>query len=681
MRKMVVLLLILMIPVVVFSATTGKIMGKVIDGESKEALLGVNVMVVGTSLGAATDENGEFFILNVSPGTWNIRVNMIGYASEIKQGVVVYSDLSSEVNFDLKFSVIEGEEVIVEAKRPLIQKDISSSRNTITSEQIQSVPVDNIVGLVGLSAGFVDGHARGGRDGEILFFIDGVANVDPMSNAQEGNISNLGIEEISVITGGFSAEYGNAQSGIVNVVTKEGGSSFSGSIRHKLSFDRNELQNTEFGIGGPIPFFNSRWFISGEALDTKGFYDGSDDKDYSLSGKYTMRATKQDVLTVTGTWGERERQLYNHRWMNNSYEDEDVDGDGILDNYTVMQASDALEYAEKYGLSIGDVDTETKRWVQIETDRDLDGNFVLGDGDFTKEDANGSNDYDKIDRNKDGDTTDVFWMADNLADFEYNTNSASLKWSHTFSKRTFIEIQGSRYLTAMRYNVEENINEIGLGVDYNGNDILESGVDLFTDYNENDYIDASEEAYPDNPEKWLTWSDVPNGNAQTVDGYYSYGTGTTYSRNRWNTDEKITWTMKGSLTSQVTNHHKLKSGFEYKMWDIFDHDVDLPSGGNLYGGSLGIRDGKGIEDGYAIQPFMVSAYLEDKMEYKGINVNAGLRYDYFDPVFDNYPSDPENPVINETTGGEVSDPRSVDPKYYWSPRLGITHPITEKDVL
>jgi len=120
---------------------------------------------------------------------------------------------------------------------------------------------------------------------------------------------------------------------------------------------------------------------------------------------------------------------------------------------------------------------------------------------------------------------------------------------------------------------------------------------------------------------------------------------------------------------------------EYEVYNIFDHDVDLASGGNVYGQNLGQSHDWGQENQDAIRPYIMAAFVENKMEYYGMIVNLGLRFDYFNPNWDNIPKDLDDPVVNPSTGGEVLDPTSARAKFYWSPRLGIAHPITTKDVL
>ncbi len=223
------ILLLFVFNAVAYSQTAGKISGFVID-ETSEPLVGVNVIVRGTSLGAATDMDGEFFILNVPPGTYDVEASMIGYASVRIEGLKVSVNRTVSVDFNLQPSVIQGEAVVVKADRIALKKDQTSSIRNISAEQIKLLPVQSVGEVVSMQPGVVGSHFRGGRNDEVSYLIDGVAVSDAYSHEKKTSTVNPEIvEEVEVITGTFNAEYGNAMSGVVNIVTKEGRNRFEGS--------------------------------------------------------------------------------------------------------------------------------------------------------------------------------------------------------------------------------------------------------------------------------------------------------------------------------------------------------------------------------------------------------------------------------------------------------------------
>ena len=215
--------LLLFLTSIILAGTTGKISGSVKDNQTGETLVGVNIVLVGTTFGASTDIEGNFFILNVPPGTYSVRASSLGYASVVKTNVRVDIDQSTEIKFSLSQEVVQGEEVVIVAERPVVQKDVSSTRANISEKEIQSLPVTSISAVVGLQAGVQGGLViRGGDADQTAFIVDGLTLRNERDNTPYSGISLSSVQDVQVQTGGFNAEYGNIRSGIVNVVTKEG---------------------------------------------------------------------------------------------------------------------------------------------------------------------------------------------------------------------------------------------------------------------------------------------------------------------------------------------------------------------------------------------------------------------------------------------------------------------------
>jgi outer membrane receptor protein involved in Fe transport len=689
-KIMNIVLVLMMIPALLFAGTTGKIAGKVTDKQTGLPLPGANVMIRGTSIGAAANMNGEYFILSITPGTYTVEATMIGYSALIQTEVSIRVDLTTPLNFALNSEVLDmGQTVTIVADRPLIQKDLTASRKIASAEEVMAAPVEDVQGAVELTAGVAGNNFRGGRAGEAMYTLDGVALVDPMTGTFESDVPLMSLEEVSVMTGGFSAEYGNIQSGLVSMVTKEGGSEYHGGLRYKTNdlgnadlnksighhyttlkdmrdnnmfidnFSRAEnLKNFEWSIGGPEPITTYlfkkpdklNFFFGGEVFDNTGRFPGQADKKGSLNGKLAFRPTSGIKVALTGmkTW--RHQNFYYHGYKNTTYE-------SLIDS--------------------------TKEW-------DVNNIIKGGTYDATKvvaRDYNGDGDTNDIidgrDLNHNGFIGDELSMLDNVEYQEDNTDEFSLSLTHPLRAKTFYEVKLSRYMTKMHYNVNERINEDlnGDGIfdskteDLNGNGIWDWQVygaktDIFVDDNNNGFIDASENNSRD---KWIPWKEIPFGRYQDTESFYWYGIAPnlSYNRNRWNNDIKTTYSAKVDFTSQITNRQQIKAGFSWDYFDLFDYDVDMASGGNVYGQNIHVYPNSG------------ALYVQDKMEYEGMIVNLGMRMDYFDANFDNYPSDLENPVPDsiKTVGGIIHDPTSVESKYYWSPRLGVAFPFSEKDLI
>jgi outer membrane receptor protein involved in Fe transport len=223
-------------------AASGKIAGTVIDKASGDPLPGANVLIEGLSLGAATDTEGQFFILNVPPGIYSVRVEMIGYKAVVQRDVRISIDLTTTINFETETEAIAGEEVVIVAEQPIIQPDISGSQRVVDVVELQAAPFQSIANLVTNQVSIDNVGAyedrpeiRGNSIDNSLFIVDGVSQSDMVSNRPRYSVNLDAIQEVSLQTGGFSARYGNLRSGIVNVITKEGGQRISASANVQYS--------------------------------------------------------------------------------------------------------------------------------------------------------------------------------------------------------------------------------------------------------------------------------------------------------------------------------------------------------------------------------------------------------------------------------------------------------------
>jgi len=223
------LFMLLLFPVLA-SAQTGKIRGVVTDKNSGETIIGANVVISGTTRGSATNIDGEYIIIGISPGKYNLEVSYLGYKKVVISDVLVRIDLTTTQDFPLEEETFQGEEITVVATKELVQKDVTASLASVGREQIQAIPVESLAEVVGLQAGVVDGHFRGGRQGEVGYWVDGIPVTDVFNGGVGQNIENNSVQEVQVVTGAFAAEYGQAMSGIVNIVTRDGSNEFTGGF-------------------------------------------------------------------------------------------------------------------------------------------------------------------------------------------------------------------------------------------------------------------------------------------------------------------------------------------------------------------------------------------------------------------------------------------------------------------
>ena len=304
------------------AGTAGKISGKVLD-ENGDPLIGCNIILKGTLIGTSSNEKGQFYILNVPPGNYDISASMIGYATLTIKNINVIVDLNEKVNFQLNSKTIEGDEVVVLAKKPTVRMDQTSTSAIINAESIENLPVSEISDLIELQAGVVKNesggfHIRGGRTGEVSFWVDGISTTDSYDNSSGLEIENSGIQEVQVISGTFNAEYGQAMSGIINVVTKDGSDKLEGNLNF-YSGGFHTYQTDLYSISSPF----SSW-KSFDDLNQNGKWDyGEILYDENGNGTYDSGEAYWDLNG-------------NNQWDGNDYMEainSDVGTDGYLGDF------------------------------------------------------------------------------------------------------------------------------------------------------------------------------------------------------------------------------------------------------------------------------------------------------------------------------------------------------------
>ena len=213
------------------SQTTGKVSGIIVEKESKDPLPGANIYLVNTAYGTASDASGRFTIINIPPGKYVMKVDMIGYKSVQMDELVVSVNRTTSLDIEMEQTVIEGEVVTVEVSRLTQKKDQTGTIKNISSEEIDALPVENIGNVINMQAGVVNGHFRGGRNTEVTYMVDCVQVDESFGGGSAAvDIQPEAVQDLEVITGTFNAEYGRAMSGVVNMVTRDGGPKFEGSI-------------------------------------------------------------------------------------------------------------------------------------------------------------------------------------------------------------------------------------------------------------------------------------------------------------------------------------------------------------------------------------------------------------------------------------------------------------------
>lgn len=626
----VITIISLIWPFGAWAGNTGKIAGTVTDKQSGEPLAGANVMIKGTTLGAAADNHGNYYILQVPPGTYEVTASMMGYHRITTTNVKVNVDLTTRLNFKLESTAIEFPTLTVVAEEPLVQLDITSTRKKTAREEIESVPgleqtkdIFNLYGGAVLDASpqslllgdgtqlqvrdesLRDVHIRGGRGGEILFMVDGMPVTHPIYGGRDVlDLNVVDVESVELLTGAFNAEYGQAQSGVVNITTRTGSDRFTGGFEYKndqlgVVGESYDTHYASFYLGGPEP-------ISRRLLPKLGL---------QLPGKLNFFISSNATMTNT--------TYNNHRHR------EDISVLGITlkekqDNTGNFNAKIGWDLTDQFNM-VFSYHGSWKRWSNF--------NWLW------------------------------LYYPDHTSLFKRNNQNLNWKITHTLSKATFY-----------------NLNLGYLAVDYNGSLDGRRPPDFWTFYK--DSIAYDYYSYIRN------FSDAPDDDkgitAPQIDPltlfYNQYG-----YENIWRDDLTRTLTFKGDVTSQIHPEHLIKTGIELRFNDL--QYIDIQDGGAMlsnYGKYRFENDnyappppGPFKEFGqnrwvFHAKPIIGGFYLQDKFEKESLIINAGLRLDYFYMGKMVNQADWKNAWIDAT--GLTPDWSSF--KYKFSPRFGISFPIS-----
>ena len=620
--------------------TGGKIAGRVFDAATKERLPGVNVSVDNTQLGAVTDPNGEYFIINVPVGTYTVRASLVGYAARGSSDVRVVLDMTTTVDFTLSSREIQAEEIIVSATRPAIQQDRTSTKYTVDRDMINSLPVDDIRQVIQVQVGVDGSHFRGGRFNESLFMVDGIQIKSPV-NGYIGftggfavYVPQINVDEVQVSTGGFEAEYGNAQSGVVNTVTREPSGPLSAKLRVRTSdfpWAKMDLKPNEYGSGLPDwkdfeGYFTSPYVSFGDlrvglvastevAWQTKGFLTHEKFDRESYQGKI-LANTGGSRFTVSGMYSGSTTFDYYHR-----YSAFGPLADGYQwDTYQRLAGTAADPILEKY------IFVHDPRGTPAPAVRTLADSVTF----------NGT---------KVGLERDIYQagMQQHISVPRNTSFDIGLSWNLTLTRSSFLEVKISQFYNRW-HEVVQNVDDRTK----NGN----TGLEL-------NWADNNTDPF----------STVGYHDRQFIQSYWYY----TGDEGWWFNQVARTYSLRADYSNQFNQSNLFKAGAEV---NYSFGNVEKVTFESVTSPRFDIWDQDLME---------FAVYAQDKIEVRdGFILNAGLRLDYFNPngfgnpvLFPANPTDLANPVRRMSL--------TIDDKVpaYWqvSPRIGIAHPITERDNL
>ena len=310
----------------IVSAQTGGIKGVITDAETGETLIGVNILITGTSFGAATGLDGDYEIDNIRPGEYSVRITYIGFETILLTAIKVEAGEFTELNYKLKSKVFtSGEEIVVIGERPIFDVEKSTTSSTISRKDLEAAPIRKVEDAVSLQSGVIKDptglYIKGGRAYETGYVVDGVSAQDPLAGTGFGlDLGANSFSNIEVITGGVGAEYGDVTSGVVSVKTRNGGDKYEGSFSHKRdNFGSNVEGNQanyfqdiyEISVGGPGILAEK--ILPKLGLDIPGKITFYATAQVGLEDGYTKLSANQIQSSIAGSdfWSPRQGNRWN----------------------------------------------------------------------------------------------------------------------------------------------------------------------------------------------------------------------------------------------------------------------------------------------------------------------------------------------------------------------------------
>ncbi len=650
---------------IILASTTGKIAGTITDAETGEPLWGVNVIVEGVSggMGAATDAHGYYVILNIPPGTYTLKTTMIGYTAITKTDIDVFIDQTSTVDFALVKSILQGDEVVVTAKRSIVHKDVSTSVLSVNAEEIETSIHTSVANIIGEQAGIQGLQVRGGAVDETAFLVDGVMLRNPRTNEPITGIALSGIQNINVKRGGFEAEYGQVRGGIINVVTREGDP-------HKYQ----ALVSVDYNPPEPDYF---------------------DSSPYSYDS-YFNRPYFDDEVCWTGTsnWPDYYALQYPEFEGWDQVSENTLTDDNPNNDLTPLgaQVLEGWRRRQEQTTNIPDMNIDIGFGGPIPVVSDRLGNLRF----FAT--------Y-KKDRH-----ALVIPMALN----DYNDNSFSLKLNSDIASNISLEISamyGFNALVAQNWSylyfldqpeeIARDADErsiFGTGYYCVSKQAFDqvSAIINHTLNNKSFYraaLSRTHTKYRTNPiaardtsrvydliPEYQAVDEAPFGWWPSLNPYTSEPTSFQYgghvARER-DTSDVYSYELKADYTNQVNSTHQIKSGFNFQInrSELCYSEIQMSTTNQVLSYTNRVD-----------KPIQAAWYLQDKIETQGFIMNVGLRADLYsantewwdleDPFDDFYSA-----KFDESGADTLYRKTKPTVKITLSPRFGISHPITETSKL
>ena len=690
---------------------SGKIRGRVVDSTSKNPLAGANVLVlpVGSGRGTMTNENGEFVLPNLMTGRYNVKVSYMGYASTTIQNIDVSPGGTTEILFSLNIEAIEGQEVnvVAESMENTINIKTVVSQVKYSGEQLYKMPVSNFTDVIANAGGVVKTeagrsrgiHMRGGRSGEVAFYVDGILTNDPVDRSQGVQIDKEAIDVLTISKGGFSAEFGEAMSGIVTVITKSGSKQ---DISGNLIFETDQLAssnsnyNNNYGkynmqFGGPFPGLKNylSFYISGSYVGSDITSPRSIKLPHSTythpmgTFKLTFSPPHSGLnAVVSASYEDKAAENYSHGiskgdWLRDYYKT--FEGSrrfslqiqntlgkntawrlmlSTFEHHTNYGSGENISYKDfhylstrldwvNYAMKNGWYDPNTRKWKGL---TDNNGLPLISDNYFVIDDLSSGTENNPIQLSSLPFEEQAFY-------YYYYTQGkqfdfATGKWSSEAEK---VVAYNQRWHEAGTWYIPAYLDQ-----ESNYYDAVDTTA-YFKEFDEAEYASYlfGDDDFQRSHDLWSYLGNMHNGYYYDRDIFnvYTYGPGRPRSHKSISSHSSVEFQMN----TQWTIRNAAKFGFKATASTMDYRDIQFANQNPYF-------------DSYYYEPLSGSAYAENTFENNDFILMTGLRWDYFDP---NVQSLKTSLLVDEG----VVERQPADIKLKLSPRLGINFNASDKTAI
>ena len=669
--KVLLLLILGILSTLVAFAGNGKITGVVKDAATGEPVVGANVVIEGTLMGAAADEKGVYVILAVSPGTYNVVVSAVGYARAVVQGVQVRSDQTVSLDISLRSEAIGLKEVVVEAERKLVDKTLTSTRTVVSSGELNNaLPVFSVQELLNTTASVFRGRIRGSQREETKTLLDGVDVTDQFRNTDYAgsgdlspaqrynrvtkpyeangttvNLNSSGLSELNVIAGAANAEYVAASAGIYNASLREGRGAWTGRLFYRMGgggFDR---------------------FMKGVGYFGPAFYPATDTAKY-LGNKRSLLISSP-AKAARYIWSPDKPYDIGE---SPTIEGELAIGGSVMENFGLFLTGRLFD---THGFMPNEFSREAN--VSLKSNYDFTKSMKLAVSGVLQ-------DRGQIFgwKNRQYNDASRYFLEGVPVNDGYSL-VASAKFTHFLTPETFYEFQVSSVSKSGRIGFLDSFtdsNNDGIPDKYDQTkgsaDFLMLGMDTAKVRR---YVGAigSGKFFNNN-------NDDTQGLDPTITTIFGGGNVLANPTYYYENLQTSVTTLKADFTSQITANHQLRGGAQLRMHSVKqDRRSTVISPADI-DPSVGV-----LLEQYDKKPMEVGAYAQDRVEFAGLIMNIGARIDGFDPDANEF-ANFYTPYVYAPTGSFNVGPRAafspyrgdkVAMKWFFSPRIGVSHPITE----